>query len=138
MQQSPFLLGSSVEGKLQRSRALSFLLWQGWRVAGSLCQLSAPTSELLQMLLPLWDVGLIPLLGLWLMPCAVPVSLVLPALLLEGLTHSRAAAFSNQGPFDLSLGSKAQSKGFKGCLCSTVWLVSCPSAVVLRRCCTNV
>lgn len=87
------------------------------------------------MPLPLWDVGLIPLLGFWLIPCAGPVGLVLPALLLKALTHSRAAASSNQGPFDLSLGSKAQPKEFKGRVCSTVCLVSCPSAVVLRRCC---
>lgn len=89
------------------------------------------------MPLPLGDVGLIPLLGFRLIPCAGPVGLVLPALPLEGLSHSRAAAFSNQGPFDLSLGSKAQPKGFKGRVCSTVWLVSCPSAVVLRRCCAG-
>lgn len=105
---------------------MSSLPWQGCRVAGSLWQQSAPTSELLQMSLPLRGVGLIPLLGFWLIPCAGPVGLVLPALLLEGLTHSRAAAFSNQGAFDLSLGSKAQPKGFEGCVCRTGWLVSSP------------
>lgn len=67
--------------------------------------------------------GLIPVLGFWLIPCA--------ALLLEGLTHSRAAAFSTQGPFALS------PKGLEAvCAALSGWCLAPLCSIEEMLCCT--